>query len=314
MNPAGIVIPALLVVLLLALACSGCTSSPEVPTPPGYATSTSCPVRELPVTLTTGEFVTEAAEYARCAGKETALATFSDPKGPFTKGDRYIFADSIEGVGLASPYHKDLLGVSNMFLTDQNGVKIEEEHISVARRGGGMDYYVWPSEEAGGAELLKLTTIEPVDPEWFVGSGEYLPGYNPDFSAAERESLVAFVARARDYAREQGREESLAAFNNASGEFVEGELYVFAYDGNGTNLALPFQPELIGTDRWNLTDTNGVLFIRGLRDTALSWDGGFYYYTYPNPAENFTVELKLSYVLPVDNTWFVGAGIYNRPV
>jgi signal transduction histidine kinase len=310
MKPAGIVIPALLAVLLLALACTGCLAPRGAP---HENTIAGCPVPADPGALTTGEFVSAAVDYARCAGEETALASFSDPEGPFTRGDRYIFADSIEGVGLASPSNKNLFGISNMVLTDPNGVKIEEEHISVARRGGGTDYYVWPSEEAGGAELLKLTTIEPVDPEWFVGSGEYLPGYNPDYSAEQRESLVAFVARARDYAREQGREESLAAFNNASGEFVEGELYVFAYDGNGTTLTLPFQPELIGTDRWNLTDTNGVLFIRGLRDTALSWDGGFYY-TYPNPAENFTVELKLSYVLPVDDTWFVGAGRYNRPV
>ena len=309
--PAGLVFAA---VLLLALAGSGCTSPETVPAPPGYTTSTSCPVPVTPGELTTGEFVTAAMDYARCAGKEAALATFSDPEGPFTKGDRYIFADSIDGVGLASPYNKNLLGISNLFLTDQNGVKIEEQHISVARRGGGMDYYVWPSEEGSGKELLKLTTIEPVDPEWFIGSGEYLPGYNPDFSATERETLAAFVERARDYAVEQGREKSLAAFNNASGEFVEGELYVFAYDTNGTNLALPFQPEIIGNSRWNLTDANGVLFIRGLRDTALSWGGGFYYYTYQNPAENFTEELKLSFVLPVDDTWFVGSGIYGKPV
>jgi signal transduction histidine kinase len=317
MKPAGIVLPAGLVIaaaLLLALAGSGCTSPETVPAPPGYTTSTSCPVPVTPEALTAGEFVTAAANYARCAGKDAALATFNDPEGPFTTGDRYIFADSIDGVGLASPYNKDLLGVSNLFLTDGNGVKIEEEHISVARRGGGMDYYLWPSEEAGGKELLKLTTIEPVDPEWFVASGEYISGYTPDFSAIERETLVSFVERARDYAREQGREKSLEAFNNASGEFVEGDLYVFAYDTNGTNLALPFQPDLIGKSRWDLTDANGVLFIRGLRDTALSWGGGFYYYTYQNPAENFTEELKLSYVLPVDDTWFVGSGVYGEPV
>lgn len=33
---------------------------------------------------------------------------------------------------------------------------------------------------------------------------------------------------------------------------------------------------------------------------------------YENPANNFVSELKLSYVMAVDDTWFIGAGIYQE--
>lgn len=35
------------------------------------------------------------------------------------------------------------------------------------------------------------------------------------------------------------------------------------------------------------------------------------YYLYPNPKENMREELKLSYTTKVDDTWYMGAGIYE---
>ena len=39
---------------------------------------------------------------------------------------------------------------------------------------------------------------------------------------------------------------------------------------------------------------------------------GFLYYIYPDPSRNMTQTLKLSYVANVDNTWFLGSGIYAK--
>jgi polar amino acid transport system substrate-binding protein len=39
--------------------------------------------------------------------------------------------------------------------------------------------------------------------------------------------------------------------------------------------------------------------------------GGFVRYSYENPAENFTVKQKLTYVMLVDQDWIIGAGIYD---
>ena len=46
-----------------------------------------------------------------------------------------------------------------------------------------------------------------------------------------------------------GKTAALSAFNDPKGEFIDGELYIFAYDMNGTVLSLPYQPDLVGENR-----------------------------------------------------------------
>ncbi|WP_292371528.1 cache domain-containing protein [Methanosarcina sp. UBA411] len=129
-------------------------------------------------------------------------------------------------------------------------------------------------------------------------------------STVSPEKLVAFVEKAFEYTHVHGRETALQEFNNQTGQFVDGELYIFAHDMNGTTLALPFQPELLGTSRWNATDANGTAYIQNLIATAKS-GGGFVRYLYADPANNFTVKQKLSYVMMVDQDWIIGSGTYT---
>jgi polar amino acid transport system substrate-binding protein len=76
-------------------------------------------------------------------------------------------------------------------------------------------------------------------------------------------------------------------------------------------LALPYQSELIGTDRFDSQDPNGVYFVQKAIDTA-RMGNGFFYYIYPDSSRNMTQALKLSYVVKVDDTWFLGSGIYAK--
>lgn len=124
------------------------------------------------------------------------------------------------------------------------------------------------------------------------------------------EELVAFVQAAYEYARQNRKETALSEFNNQNGQFVDGELYIFAYDMSGKTLALPFQPELLGTNRWNATDANGTAFIQQIIQTAQS-GGGFVRYSYADPADNFAVKPKVSYVLMAGQDWLIGSGIYE---
>jgi len=125
-------------------------------------------------------------------------------------------------------------------------------------------------------------------------------------------SLVSFVDSAVAFAKTNGREKALAEFSNPNGSFVRGELYIYAYDFNGTTLAHPFNPEKIGVNRLNETDAQGGLFIKNLRDMARN-GSGFVRFSYINPAHNRSVESKLGYVERVDDTWWLGSGIYNGP-
>jgi len=107
---------------------------------------------------------------------------------------------------------------------------------------------------------------------------------------------VRFVERAQAFARQHSRNESLAIFTNRTGAFVYGSLYIFAYDYDGTTRALPFQPELLGTNRMETVDAQGMRFIE---------------YLDVDPSQNFSIQKKTGYAVDVDGQWFVGSGIYT---
>lgn len=127
-----------------------------------------------------------------------------------------------------------------------------------------------------------------------------------------REDLVAFVQEAVAYAQANGKEKALAEFSNRNGSFFRGVLYIYAYDYNGTTIAHPVNPEKIGVNRLDEPDAEGTLFIRNLREAAYNGTG-FSTYTYVNPVHNNTIEKKLGYVMKVDDTWWLGSGIYLGP-
>jgi polar amino acid transport system substrate-binding protein len=123
---------------------------------------------------------------------------------------------------------------------------------------------------------------------------------------------VTLVDRAIAYAQVNGKENALEEFNDVSGSFVDGDYYVFAYDFNGTVLALPFQPELVGKDRSNEQDIYGALYVRDVLNVVKEDGSGLFYYTYPEPEKNMTPTIKLSYVRAVDDDWWLGSGIYIK--
>jgi cytochrome c len=125
-----------------------------------------------------------------------------------------------------------------------------------------------------------------------------------------RGDMVAFVDSAVEYARLNGKETALQEFDKRNGSFMKGDLYIYAYDFNGTVIAHPVNPELIGVNRLREKDAHGDYFIRNLMDAALN-GSGFVSYYYINPVHNNTVEQKLGYVKKVDETWWLGSGVYS---
>ena len=124
------------------------------------------------------------------------------------------------------------------------------------------------------------------------------------------ETLVAFVDSAAVYVKTYGKEKALAEFNNPNGSFVDGELYIYAYDFNGTTLAHPVNPEKVGVNRLN--EEEGGKIFRGYIN-ELQNGNNFYRFTYVNPVHNRTLESKLGYAVQIDDDWWLGSGIYMGP-
>ncbi|TAJ45682.1 cache domain-containing protein [Methanofollis fontis] len=128
--------------------------------------------------------------------------------------------------------------------------------------------------------------------------------------AHTEEEMVAFVHEAVAYAQENGKDRALAVFSDRNGSFFRDGLYIYAYDFNGTTLAHPVNPEKIGVNRLDETDVKGNFYIRELRDVARN-GSGFVYFYYVDPMAENTVQPKLGYVERVDETWWLGSGIYG---
>ena len=254
-------------------------------------------------------FLEDARNYTLDHGKEEALKAFSDPTGEFVKGDMYIFAYDFNGTLLAHPYLPSLVGRNNLDLVDPNGVKTIENLMVVAKCGSGFVCNVYPNPNHEEQTGLKLLYVIKVDDNMWLGSGIYPPGKAPLFSFEDKRNLLAFVNEARDYALKNGREIALKAFNDPEGEFVRAEMYIFAHDVSGNLLSLPFRHDLLGQNRLDTKDPNGITIARDNIEIARN-GSGWTYYLYPNPRENNSQMLKLSYSTVVDDNWTLGAGIY----
>ena len=124
-----------------------------------------------------------------------------------------------------------------------------------------------------------------------------------------RADVEAFVQEAVDYARVSGKDAALAEFSNPNGIFERGELYIYAYDFSGTVIAHGGDPTLIGKNLIDYRDPTGFLAIQALVDTAKA-GSGWVSYTWDNP-QTGKQEPKLGYVMKVDDTWWLGSGMYE---
>ena len=121
--------------------------------------------------------------------------------------------------------------------------------------------------------------------------------------------LITFVESAVAYAQENGKDMALMEFNNKTGAFVDGELYIYAFDFNGTCIAHPFESDWIDENKFNETDSNGILATGNMINVARGGKG-FTYFIFPNPAHDNKDELKLGYVMKVNDNWWLGSGLY----
>ncbi len=123
-------------------------------------------------------------------------------------------------------------------------------------------------------------------------------GGTPEEAKAMAEKAAALVA-----------EKGEAAFEaiKTGPEFHDKDLYVFVYNPEGTCLAIGSKPELIGKNLIALRDPKGFEFIKAIVSTK---EPHWIDYSWHNPATNM-VNDKSSYVINVQDKYFVGVGIYK---
>ena len=124
------------------------------------------------------------------------------------------------------------------------------------------------------------------------------------------EDLVNFVNDAYVFYQRVGKDAALREFGDRNGSFTRGERYIWATDMNGTDLAHPYEPWIVGTNSMNTTDIAGYNMNAAMHDAALH-GSGFVTYLYRNPVTN-TTGRKLTYVRRAGEDWYIASGIYGE--
>jgi len=325
--PAAMLILLCTALFVLVAGCTGGDSLKGAPVPPVADKTRQTPdITTAPAgTDKMVSFVKQAVAYARANGKAAALSEFSRRNGSFFRGELYIYAYDGNGTTIAHPVNPEKIGVNRLSEKDALGQPFIRLLRDAAHNGSGFVHYTYINPLHGNAIEEKIGYVEPVDGSWWLGSGIYAGpvGDHPAITApssatpaplrlalTSREELETFVLRSRDFAQAAGRDAALFIFNEKDGPFTSREVYIFAYDYNGTTLALPYQPELVGTSRANLTDPQGVRIL-DLHAAVARGGGGFDQLVYADPAMNMTPRNKTCYVVDVDGHWYLGSGIYS---
>jgi signal transduction histidine kinase len=106
--------------------------------------------------------VEKAAAFAKASGKDAALKEISKAKGPFDKGELYVFAYDMSAVMLAHPKNPKLIGKNLMDVPDNDGKLFRKEIIEVAKtKGSGWVDYKYLNPETKKVEA-KTTYVQKV--------------------------------------------------------------------------------------------------------------------------------------------------------
>jgi signal transduction histidine kinase len=139
-------------------------------------------------------------------------------------GDCYVFGDD------ASVIWKNFQGKKSIAQLD-----FISEMVSVGKDGGTIDFR-WNN----GTMHAYVRTVQKDDKTFIIGAGFY-----PTSSAYATKELVS---RAVLYGETHSVAQLFEQINNPNGIFVYGDIYLYAYDLNGTIKAHGESPELIGTN------------------------------------------------------------------
>ena len=132
---------------------------------------------------------------------------------------------------------------------------------------------------------------------------------------ARRAELAHYVELALDsigHLYHAGRDDDAAqleARSILSGMSFGEDGYFFVYDFEGRNLVHPRMPQIVGENKWELTDANGVRVIQELIARARE-GGGYQRYLWDKPSTKH-VTPKLGYAVQLERWgWMIGTGIY----
>jgi cytochrome c len=131
----------------------------------------------------------------------------------------------------------------------------------------------------------------------------------PAFAQNSPEAAVAIVDKGLAFIKKNGKDALIKEVNAKNPEFVQGELYLYVRSIDGTVLAHPVNPRLVGKNMLELPDADGKLFRKEIVEVAKAKGKGWVDYKYNNPVSK-VIEKKSTYFV-LSGDVILEAGIYK---
>jgi PAS domain S-box-containing protein len=202
-------------------------------------------------------------------------------------GKGYYFIVGLDAVVRVHPLFPELEGVDTWDMHDDHGTHMFQDCIGIAKKkNAGFSEYCWRKTAEASSDTPKVTYVRLFEPlGWVIGTGEYRDDADATLQKEVKQRLSAI------------------SFGND-----EGYIFVRSYDG--VELVNRNQPSLVGQNRWEVTNPDGVKVIQELVRSARQPNENFVTYAWNRPTLGSPVK-KLSFARSLPEwRWIVGTGLY----
>lgn len=128
---------------------------------------------------------------------------------------------------------------------------------------------------------------------------------------ASKDDAVGLARKAVAHLKKNGVEAACKDFADPQRGFMQGELYVFVQDMQSKMVCHAANKRINGKDLSELKDADGKTFSKAMTELAKTKGAGWVDYRWVNPTTQ-ALEAKTSYVEKVDDTLWLGVGIYRK--
>jgi len=128
-------------------------------------------------------------------------------------------------------------------------------------------------------------------------------------AADDKAVAIAMVDKGAAYLQKNGKEALIREVNAKNPDFVRTDTYLTVRALDGTQLAHPTNPKLVGKNAVVLPDADGKLFRKEIIDRAAKEGKGWVDYRYNNP-QTGVIEKKSTYFMKSGDV-ILEAGIYK---
>jgi signal transduction histidine kinase len=129
------------------------------------------------------------------------------------------------------------------------------------------------------------------------------------FAADNPADAIALVEKGISYIQKNSKDDLIKEINNKNPEFINGGIYLYIRAMDGTTLAHPINPKLVGKNLITLPDGNGKLFRKEIVELAKTKGKGWVDYRFNNPVTK-EMENKSTYIVRSGDV-ILEAGIYK---